>query len=86
MTRACVTTAFALSAVAVSPAPMSVRAGPDRIAFPENYTEGVLYTTVNRPVRPTSIAAVCVFRARQKVERQDDLGCLLPMPHVAGLQ
>jgi cytochrome P460 len=28
---------------------VAVRAGGDKIAFPENYAKGVLYTTVDRP-------------------------------------
>jgi hypothetical protein len=36
----------ALAAVSLS---VAVRAGGDKIAFPENYAKGVLYTTVDRP-------------------------------------
>jgi len=55
MTRTCIAMACVLSAAAaLSPKP--VCAGPDKVAFPENYAKGTLYTTVNRPVRPTSTA------------------------------
>jgi Cytochrome P460 len=36
----------ALAAVSLT---VAVRAGGDKIAFPENYAKGVLYTTVDRP-------------------------------------
>jgi hypothetical protein len=36
----------ALAAVSLT---VTVRAGGDKIAFPENYAKGVLYTTVDRP-------------------------------------
>ena len=36
----------ALAAVSLS---VAVRAGGDKITFPENYAKGVLYTTVDRP-------------------------------------
>jgi hypothetical protein len=36
----------ALAAVTLT---VAVRAGGDKIAFPENYAKGVLYTTVDRP-------------------------------------
>ena len=36
----------ALAAVSLT---VSVRAGGDKIAFPENYAKGALYTTVDRP-------------------------------------
>ena len=36
----------ALAAVSLS---VAVRAGGDKVAFPENYAKGVLYTTVDRP-------------------------------------
>ena len=37
---------LSLAAVALT---MAARAGGDKIAFPENYAKGVLYTTVDRP-------------------------------------
>jgi Cytochrome P460 len=36
----------ALAAVSLT---VAVRAGGDKVAFPENYAKGVLYTTVDRP-------------------------------------
>ena len=57
MTRTCIVMALALSAVAALVPPGTLRAGPDKVAFPENYAQGVLYATVNRPVRPGSSAA-----------------------------
>jgi Cytochrome P460 len=57
MTRTFIATAFAVSSVAALSASTPVRAGPDKVAFPETYAQGVLYTTVNRPARPTSGAA-----------------------------
>jgi len=57
MTRTCITMAVAFSAVAALAPSNAVRAGPDKILFPENYAKGILYTTVNRPVRPGSSAA-----------------------------
>ena len=55
---------LSLAAVALT---VGVRAGGDKIAFPENYAKGVLYTTVDRPdnkqyrelyATPEAIAAV----------------------------
>ena len=55
---------LSLAAVALT---MAARAGGDKIAFPENYAKGVLYTTVDRPdnkqyrelyATPEAIAAV----------------------------
>jgi hypothetical protein len=54
----------ALAAVSLT---VAVRAGGDKVAFPENYAKGVLYTTVDRPdnkqyrelyATPEAIAAV----------------------------
>src|ERR1700741_778334 len=41
-----VLSAAALAAVTLT---VAVRAGGDKIVFPENYAKGVLYTTVDRP-------------------------------------
>ena len=40
--------AATLAAMAVSVMPMQVRAGGDKIAFPENFAQGAMYTTVDR--------------------------------------
>ena len=39
----------ALGIVAASVLAVQVRAGGDKVAFPENYDKGTLYTTVDRP-------------------------------------
>src|SRR5438105_4914497 len=41
-----VLSAAALAAVSLT---VAVRAGGDKVVFPENYAKGVLYTTVDRP-------------------------------------
>jgi hypothetical protein len=41
---------LALATVGVSIVAPQVRAGGDKVAFPENYAEGVIYTTVDRAV------------------------------------
>jgi hypothetical protein len=41
--------ALAVAALAAVSLSVAVRAGGDKIAFPENYAKGVLYTTVDRP-------------------------------------
>lgn len=46
MKRMHVVSIAALAAVSLT---VAVRAGGDKIAFPENYAKGVLYTTVDRP-------------------------------------
>jgi hypothetical protein len=46
MKRTHVVSITALAAVSLT---VAVRAGGDKIAFPENYAKGVLYTTVDRP-------------------------------------
>ena len=40
--------AVTLAAMAVSVMAMQVRAGGDKIAFPENFAQGAMYTTVDR--------------------------------------
>jgi hypothetical protein len=41
--------ALSVAALAAVSLTVAVRAGGDKIAFPENYAKGVLYTTVDRP-------------------------------------
>ena len=53
----------ALAAVALS---ATVRAGGDKVVFPENYAKGVLYTTVDRADNKHSIAS---FTRRRKPSR-----------------
>jgi hypothetical protein len=48
-TRTNVTLAAVVATVAGLALAAEVRAGADRIAFPENFAQGVLYTTVDRP-------------------------------------
>jgi hypothetical protein len=40
---------ISLAALAATCLSIAVRAGGDKVAFPENYAKGVLYTTVDRP-------------------------------------
>src|SRR5262245_53991640 len=56
MVRKSITITVVLLAAAELLGPMQVRAGPDKVAFPESYAKGVLYTAVNRPIRPGSTA------------------------------
>jgi|SRR5262245_17631196 len=46
--------AVALGAVAGSIVALRVHAGPDKVVFPENYSQGVMYMTINRAVRPNA--------------------------------
>ena len=47
---------LSLAAVALT---VGVRAGGEKIAFPENYAKGVLYTTVDRPDNKQYPGALC---------------------------
>jgi len=47
--RHSVAVAAAVGALAASALLVQVRAGGDKVAFPENYAKGVLYTIVDRP-------------------------------------
>jgi hypothetical protein len=40
---------LSIAALAAISLTVAVRAGGDKVAFPENYAKGVLYTTVDRP-------------------------------------
>jgi hypothetical protein len=63
-----VTAIAALAAVSLT---IAVRAGGDKIGFPENYAKGVLYTTVDRPDNKqyrelyTSPEAIAALKAGQ---------------------
>src|SRR6478735_7329460 len=60
----------ALAAVSLT---VAVRAGGDKVVFPENYAKGVLYTTVDRPDNKqyrelyTSKAAIDAVKAGQPI-------------------
>ena len=60
----------ALAAVSLT---VAVRAGGDKVAFPENYAKGVLYTTVDRPDNKqyrelyTSAEAIAAVKAGQPI-------------------
>jgi cytochrome P460 len=64
---------IALAAFAATSLSIVVRAGGDKVAFPENYAKGVLYTTVDRPdVKQsrelyTSAEAIAAVKAGQPI-------------------
>ena len=46
-----------LGTIAGSIMVLRVEAGADKVVFPENYAQGVMYMTINRPVRPNASVA-----------------------------
>jgi hypothetical protein len=74
--------AVAVGAVAATSIVIQVRAGADKIAFPENYGKGVLYLTVDKPSKQVHefYAAPAVLEAARKGEPLPD-GAVLTGVH-----